>query len=141
MPTILGRYSKNSLNFIKLLDETVVILNRIKHDENKHSLTIGDLTMLKNCINNSIVGASKLLHFINPSLYAIWDSRVSRYLSRKGYPIKDSPNGYFDYLHLVKETTNQNDYNLIHDKIQEQIKYPMTKFRTIELAMYLLGEK
>ena len=34
------------------------------------------LSRLKVCINNSIVGTSKLLHFRNPQQYAIWDSRV-----------------------------------------------------------------
>ena len=37
------------------------------------------LLNIKRLINNSIVGGSKFLHFINPIDYAIWDSKV--YLS------------------------------------------------------------
>lgn len=36
------------------------------------------LEPLKRAVNNSIVGASKVLHFLNPEAYAIWDSRVFR---------------------------------------------------------------
>jgi hypothetical protein len=36
------------------------------------------LERMKECVNNSIVGASKFLHFRNPKRYAIWDSRVYR---------------------------------------------------------------
>jgi hypothetical protein len=37
-----------------------------------------DLTIVENFANRSIVGASKLLHVLNPENYAIWDSRVAR---------------------------------------------------------------
>jgi hypothetical protein len=40
-----------------------------------------DLLLLKQFANNSTVGASKLLHFLNPRVYPIWDGRVAaRYL-------------------------------------------------------------
>lgn len=39
------------------------------------------LLSLKRLINNSLVGASKVLHFIKPDAYAIMDSRVRRYLA------------------------------------------------------------
>ncbi|HRL70351.1 MAG TPA: hypothetical protein PLT79_01470, partial [Flavobacterium sp.] len=41
------------------------------------------LEIVKKCINNSLVRISKLLHFINPSIYAIWVSRIFRYITRK----------------------------------------------------------
>lgn len=37
-----------------------------------------ELEELKKFTNNSVVGASKLLHILNPTVYPIWDSRVAR---------------------------------------------------------------
>lgn len=39
-------------------------------------LTLDFLEPIKESINNSIVGGSKFLHFVNPEDYAIFDSRV-----------------------------------------------------------------
>jgi hypothetical protein len=41
------------------------------------------IIQMKDCINNSIVGTSKFLHFTNPDKYAIWDSRVYRSITKK----------------------------------------------------------
>ena len=41
-------------------------------------LSEDELEDLKEFTNNSIVGASKLLHILNPAVYPIWDSRVAR---------------------------------------------------------------
>jgi hypothetical protein len=37
-----------------------------------------DLTIVERFANGSIVGASKLLHVLNPENYVIWDSRVAK---------------------------------------------------------------
>lgn len=47
-------------------------------------MTHSDLSMLKGFANNSTVGASKVLHFLNPKVYSIWDSRVARQFLWKG---------------------------------------------------------
>jgi len=88
MPTII------TLN-ITQIDEVLLLLNRAKNGE---ELTVKELGILKGCINNSMVGLSKLLHFINPEKYAIWDSRIFRYLTGKKsqYGI-DRPELYLEY--------------------------------------------
>ena len=68
MPTIIQLDTKN-------VDEVLSALNAVKAG---HSVTESQLEIIKKCINNSMVGTSKLLHFINPNLYAIWDSRIFR---------------------------------------------------------------
>lgn len=40
--------------------------------------TDAELVELMAFSNNSIVGASKLMHFLNPSLFPIWDSRTAQ---------------------------------------------------------------
>lgn len=51
-------------------------INDIWKNINSGSLDIFFLNKLKTITNNSIVGASKLLHFCNPQMYAIYDSRI-----------------------------------------------------------------
>lgn len=41
-------------------------------------LSRDDLLHLKVFSNNSIVGGSKILHFLSPNLFPIWDTRVAR---------------------------------------------------------------
>ena len=74
MPTILN-YKSNEF------DTAVEILNRAK---NNPRISTDDILLLKQLINNSLVGVSKLLHYIN-SVYAIWDSRVCNFLTGKSY--------------------------------------------------------
>jgi hypothetical protein len=46
-------------------------------------LNKAELQSLKGMINNSIVGASKLLHLVAPTRYPIWDSRLYRFCHGK----------------------------------------------------------
>lgn len=74
MPTI--------LKSIKLQNPDVIIsiLNNVK---NGKQIEEDELLLLKTVFNNSLVGTSKLLHFINPNQYAIWDSRVFKFLNNE----------------------------------------------------------
>lgn len=37
-----------------------------------------EIELIRSFCNNSMVGASKLLHFLNPDVFPIWDSRVAK---------------------------------------------------------------
>ena len=59
-----------------------------------------ELHSLKEMINHSLVGTSKLLHFANPHLFAIWDSNVYIYINDEApydYRLKNLQN-YFAFL-------------------------------------------
>ena len=117
MPTILDiRYDK--------IQEATQILNYAKQGS-RPSLT--DLEILKCCFNNSIVGSSKLLHFINPDKFAIWDRRVYWYLFAKAphsYRVENN-NTYLDYLFLCDHLTNSSS---------------ITKLQKIPCSFLLLDE-
>ncbi|ETB64147.1 TPA: hypothetical protein DIC38_00490 [Candidatus Nomurabacteria bacterium] len=130
MPTIFDFRSNN-------FDEVVKILNNTKQGIIPN---IDQLEILKKCFNNSLVGSSKILHFINPDKFAIWDSRVFRYLTNKKYGI-DNCKYYLDYLKFFEYITNKPEYNKIHESIINKVDYEMTKFRTLELIMYIKGKK
>lgn len=121
-------------------EEGLLILNNAKkgiipkHDE------IQILIML---FNNSLVGTTKLLHFINPSVFAIWDSRVYRYLTGLE-AFQHRINNYDDYksyLAFLDTITSNTEYDAVHENICNKTGYRMTKYRTAELIMYINGGK
>ncbi len=133
MPTIFDFRSDN-------FDESINILNRAKNGNNL--ITEDELTLLKSLFNNSLVGSTKLLHFINPEKYAIWDSRVFRYLTTSNnYNQIENCNNYLDYLTFCNELieSNQNDFSILKNQIEERVGYEMTPLRVIDLIMYLNG--
>jgi hypothetical protein len=131
MPTIFDFRSDN-------FDEAIKVLNKAKNGT--ELITIDDLTLLKGLFNNSLVGSTKLLHFINPDKYAIWDSRVYRYLTNNNnYNQIEIYNNYLDYLTFCQELINQQGFSLLKNHIEESVGYSMTPFRIVDLIMYLNG--
>ncbi len=125
MPTILKRFD------IEQLDNMVTMLNDAR---NGRFLEPQDLKVLKNSINNSLVGPSKLLHFINPEIFAIWDSRVSRY-------IENNVNmalvrNYIDYHNNIRQLIANEQFARVHKAINEYIGYPVSGMRACEYVMY-----
>ncbi|ALJ03866.1 hypothetical protein APS56_01285 [Pseudalgibacter alginicilyticus] len=127
MPTIIH------LN-LEQKDKVLFLLNAVKSG---HILTVNELEILKKSINNSLVGVSKLLHFINPRDYAIWDSRIFRYLTEKksSYGI-DRPQLYLDYLNGIKNIAKNKDFGKLHDLISRNFDYDIYPTRVIEITMF-----
>ncbi len=97
---------------------------------------------MKGLFNNSIVGTSKLLHFINPEVFAIWDSHVYRYLMEMepyNYRIEDCEL-YLKYLDFCRLVAQRVEFDQVHKSICERVGQQMTKMRTAELVMYLNGK-
>jgi hypothetical protein len=74
MPTIprLGKIMRWSSD---RKDELVAALDVVRKGEEP---TESQLKIIVSFCNNSIVGASKLMHFLSPLTFPIWDSRVAR---------------------------------------------------------------
>jgi hypothetical protein len=51
-------------------------------------------------LNNSVVGTSKLLHFLSHGLFPIWDSRIARLFGYK-YQVHSTPTVYLEYFKLL----------------------------------------
>lgn len=96
---------------------------------------------LKNTINNSVVGSSKLLHFVDPSNYAIWDSRVYAYINGQlphGYQIASIDN-YLCYLDNCRAIVADARFGLVHASMSAKIGYAVTPLRAVELIMHERG--
>jgi hypothetical protein len=89
-----------------------------------------------------VVGASKLLHFISPNKYAIWDSRVYRYLHQKTpYPHRlRAPNAYWDYLNFLNVLAEDSRFEAFWWKVVAAVGYAVTDKRACELLMFSKGE-
>lgn len=135
MPTI---FDYRSTNIDEDLNSVTEILNKIKQG---YIPIKSDLDFLKRCFNNSLVGTSKLLHFINPKDFAIWDSRVYRYLTNTqphSYRLENS-SAYLEYLKFCKDMTEDERYDNIYKSILSKIGYDISKLRSIELIMFSNG--
>ena len=129
MPTIL-----KALN-LKNTEEVLFILNEVKKGK---LIDEQQLTTLKTTFNNSLVGTSKLLHFINPKQYAIWDSSVFRFLNNVE-PHKyrlEKPRAYIEYLKLIEELKNEKAFTAFFDLIKQKVGYDITEYRALELAFF-----
>ena len=129
MPTI-----PKNINF-EMLDEALPILNRAK---NGSVVSKDEYVILKVMFNNSLVGASKLLHFINTEKYAIWDRKIYTYLYQERADTNrvEKIDKYIAYLALVDEISHSVLFEPIITTIQTQFKEPFSKFRAIEWMFF-----
>ena len=129
MPTIL-----KALN-LKNTEEVLFILNEVKKGK---LIDEQQLTTLKTTFNNSLVGTSKLLHFINPKQYAIWDSSVFRFLNNVE-PHKyrlEKPRAYIEYLKLIEELKKEKAFTAFFELMKQKVGYDITEYRALELAFF-----
>jgi hypothetical protein len=142
MPKILTIHEGN-------LEEIRDILNNIKN--NSFPLQVSDLSKLKYMFNHSLVGTSKLLHFINPNKYAIWDSNIYKFFKNTKYANQDklhSETIYLKYLELLERLAKHPEFQEINDGILSKIRkdmflndYHMTKLRVAELILFSIGKQ
>jgi len=132
MPTIINLRLENK-------DRVLQLLNQVKKG---HLLIESELEEIKKAINNSMVGLSKLLHFINPEIYAIWDSRIYRYLTenKTAYGI-GKINLYLEYIEGLKKIASSDGFNEFYNKISNVVGYKISSNRAIELVMFEADKK
>lgn len=104
-----------------------------------------DLAALKTSINNSIVGVSKLLHFLRPDRYAIWDSKVYAYLRSVADPRwnrnidhekVNTLAHYDDYMKAMRTFVAKPEFQPVHQHVIDTFDYPVTALRAAEVLMY-----
>lgn len=135
MPTILNLKLENIdniLGFLKTCKQGIAT--------NNFYLIIKELEVLKTSINNSIVGASKFLHFVNPDIFPIWDSRIAKELSGINYP--NDVNLYINYLEAIHSVINMKNkeflklHNELNSIVFKNYKYSISQLRTIEIIIF-----
>ena len=128
MPTILEFKS----------DDFVLAVSTINKVKDSNRISNEELLILKKLMNNSIVGVSKMLHFINPNVYAIWDSRVCNFLTGNAHAYKVQKTELFwAYLDLCQKIAAAPEFEVIHRNYQEKVGYEITPMRTVEQIMFV----
>lgn len=74
MPTSLN------IDVIKFKENEIYVIEIFNKIKSGSCLCEDDINLLVSVSNNSLVGVSKLLHFVSPNCYPIWDSRVYRFI-------------------------------------------------------------
>ncbi len=140
MPTILrlnlDDAEKNSSKVVKLLNEAKV--NKI--------LNADQIDSIKSVIKNSVIGTSKLLHFISPAHFPIWDSNIYYYLNgvQASWGVVNSTEKYMKYMKDLRELIDNGSLDDITTEVNKKINYklgPMTHMRAAELIMFQTAQK
>ncbi|EJM79600.1 MULTISPECIES: hypothetical protein [unclassified Pseudomonas] len=132
MPTILDLYPTAELT----LQQGADLLNKAR---TKGVLSESEMANLAALVNNSVVGASKLLHFVNPDAFAIWDSKIYRFIHGQAahqYRVNNA-GAYLKYLDLLNELREDKRFPDFHSSINEKMGYPVSPRRAIEVVMFL----
>lgn len=130
MPTTL-----KSITSGKSLVELTAMLNDVRR---RGSITDDELGRVTGLTNNSLVGASKLLHFLAPDQFAIWDSKVYAFIhGRHPHPYQvQSTAKYREYLSTLEELCSRAEFPAFHESINSKIGYPVSPFRASEIVMF-----
>ncbi len=99
------------------------------------------LSLIKSVVNNSMVGTSKLLHFVNPERYAIYDSWVDTYLY--GTPSDSrlySVDHYMSYTCACRRAVEDERFEEVHQRVNKLLGYEVTALRALELIMFLTAK-
>ncbi len=85
-------------------------------------------------LNNSVVGTSKLLHFVRPDLFPIWNSRIARlfgFLNGR----HNTPAAYLGYFELLHVWCSSAD--TFPEALQQILANPISRIRLTEYCLFL----
>lgn len=97
-----------------------------------------DLGHLIRVVNNSLVGVSKLLHFANPEVFAIWESNVYRFVVEKEpfHYRMNSLKEFTDYHEKLAALREDARFPGFHSSVIKLLGYEVTALRALELAIF-----
>lgn len=104
---------------------------------------------IANCLN-SVVGTSKILHFINPNIFPIWDSKIQKFrgLPSGNYHMSNTDN-YLEYISDVHGIVREDGFNMFYARYEIAQnnrltrsgirEYRVGKIRAIEASAFELA--
>ena len=132
MPTILKLHPEPpGISF----DTAAQLLTRAK---STRTLSRSEMDQLADIMNNSLVGLSKLLHFVAPDSFAIWDSRIYTYLHKKEpshHQVRDLK-AYDNYHTVLRSHKQDQRFERFHRTVNQKVGYDVSPFRALELVMF-----
>ena len=86
-------------------------------------------------INNSWVGMSKVLHFINPEFFPIWDSRVAKHFDLKITQV-NKKNHFLEYLSFIAKHRNKDAVKKVQEAFVKEAGYSVSDVRACEFILF-----
>ena len=132
MPRVLGFKKLENIEKIAAYLDAVRLDNGLDH-------TV--LSMIKEVVNRSMIGTSKLLHFVNPGRYPIIDKWVDTYLN--GTPSYDRQNDvdhYMSYTCACRRAVEDERFKAVHQNVNKSLAYEVSALRALELIMFLTAK-
>lgn len=127
MPTILNLDLSEKEQIENVLDK----LNK------KEKLGLKDFEILKRSINNSIVGMSKFLHFVDPVTYPILDRKIYRFITGKKYATGiDQSITYVAYLNKMTCITEDERFISLNSSVNTRMSKEFSPMRSLELILF-----
>ena len=137
MPTVLESHlDQKNASFAN----GALLLDRARLDG---TLPDSDIEQLRAIINNSLVGTSKVLHFVAPDHFPIWDSKIYSFLHRntsQPKPYHSRVNQilhYRSYISILKAIKSDKRFRPFHSSVNRRLEYEVSALRAIELIMFL----
>lgn len=87
-------------------------------------------------VNNSWVGLSKVLHFMNPTVFPIWDSKVAANFGISGHHHMKKKSMYLDYLDFVSTKLQTPSVTNVQSVFYSRVGYEITAVRACELILF-----
>lgn len=138
MPTILGGCDFERFN----CDGSII--NTIKEVNSPEDAVafIKNMELIAPINGTSWVGTSKLLHFLNPLMFPIWDKRVARHFGLSHHGALNKRSRYAEYLLFVHQEAEQRleSMNLLADQIQNRYQVRPSLIRCVELCLFECSE-
>lgn len=130
MPTMLKKIDFET-------EDICSILNKVR--EKEESILNHEVSSIKKLTNNSVVGASKLLHLIKPDKFPIWDSRIHKFLYKKEGPYTYQVNSVKNYMRFIEDINvgiTHKNFDKAHKIVNKRLGYPVTAIRALELLIF-----
>jgi hypothetical protein len=127
MPTIL-----QNLTFDDHINDHLIAARQINDFQSAFNLVDGLET---SPINNSWVGLSKVLHFINPEFFPIWDSVVAKHFGVSNHKIKQKKI-YTKYMKFISENLEFKSVSTVQDLFEKRANYTISKVRACEFILF-----
>lgn len=133
MPTILKTWDFSEFDSGAL---SIQMLRACESLDDAASLVSGRVS--NPLLNNSWVGTSKFLHFINPAVFPIWDSKVAARFGLKSHRVNSKPS-YLGYLNFCWDEADYlaNRLDRFSGQFSSDENNRITAMRTIELLLFL----
>lgn len=130
MPTVL-----RSISSTGSIGQLAGVLTRVRKNGNITNQEIARVTQLT---NNSLVGASKLLHFLAPDKFAIWDSKIYAFIHER-YPHHyqvQNVSKFRDYHRDLEALCSHPEFPAFHNRVRKKIGYDVSRLRALEVVMF-----